>query len=73
MQRAEFKLETLTCPSCAVEIEDMLRATEGVKSVFMMFQLSTVKTEYDKEKVSAEQLEKSIIDLGYSVVSKRVS
>jgi copper ion binding protein len=72
MRRAEFQLETLTCPSCIKKIETTMNKAEGVEAVKVLFNSSKVKVEFDDSKTSAGQLEETIVKLGYPVLSSKV-
>lgn len=73
MKRAEYQLETLTCPSCIKKIESSLSKTEGVGSVKVLFNSSKVKTEFDESQVSTDKLKEIIVNLGYTVLTSKVS
>lgn len=74
MQTATIQLETLTCPSCALKIENAVKAISGVQkeSVKVLFNSSKVKVDFDDEKLSAENIEKAIAALGYEVKKSQV-
>ena len=74
MKSASIQLETLTCPSCTLKINSAVKSVEGVdkESVNVMFNSSKVKLDFDPEKLSVEQIEKSITDLGYEVIKSKV-
>ena len=73
MKKAEFQLETVTCPSCIKKIESTLNKTEGVDSAKVLFSSSKVKAEFDESKISAEKINEVISNLGYSVLSSKIS
>ncbi len=73
MSKAVFQLEPLTCPSCIKKIETTLNKTTGVDKVTVLFNLSKVKTEFDESQIKASQLEERIKNLGYQVLSAKVS
>lgn len=74
MKSVSIQLETLTCPSCTLKINSAVKSVEGVdkESVNVMFNSSKVKLDFDPEKLSVEQIEKSITDLGYEVKKSKV-
>jgi len=74
MKKAVINLETLSCPSCLQKIENALKGLSGVEanSVEVLFNSSRVRTNFDSETVSIEQIEKAIEDLGYPVIRSRV-
>lgn len=74
MSKATIKLETLSCPSCLQKIESAVKGLNGIDkdSVKVMFNSSKVKTEFDEEQLSIEDIEKAIEDLGYPVINSKV-
>lgn len=74
MKQAVINLESLSCPSCLQKIEGGLKRLDGVEkdSVEVLFNSSRVRTNFDADTVSIEEIEKSIEDLGYPVVRSRV-
>ena len=74
MKKATIQLETLTCPSCAMKIENATKAMDGVDkdSVEVLFNSSKLKFYFDDEKVKVEEVEKAIQKLGYEVKKTQV-
>lgn len=74
MKTATIQLETLSCPSCIQKIEGAMKTFEGVdqKTVKVMFNASKLKVSFDQEKVSIEDIEKSITRMGYGVEKSKV-
>ena len=74
MHKATIQLETLTCPSCMQKIDKAVISLEGVdkESVNVSFNTSKVKLNFDGEKVGIEEIEKTIIALGYDVKKSQV-
>ena len=68
-----IQLETLSCPSCLLKIENAVKGLNGVEkeSVKVMFNASKVKTNFDSEIVSLENINKAIEDLGYPVIKSK--
>ncbi|MGI6404895.1 MAG: heavy-metal-associated domain-containing protein [Syntrophaceticus sp.] len=73
MAKAEFRLETITCPTCVKKIEATLAKAKGVESVRVLFNSSKVKTEFDDTQTDAEKLKLLIENLGFTVVNSKVS
>lgn len=73
MAKAVFQLEPLTCPSCIKKIENTLSKKAGVESVKVLFNLGKVKTEFDESQINANHIEETIKNLGYIVLSAKVS
>ena len=74
MNNATIKLETLTCPSCLQKIDAGVKNLNGVvdDSVKVMFNASKVKVAFDSNKITIEEIEKAIENLGYQVIKSRV-
>lgn len=74
MQKAVIHLETLSCPSCLQKIEKAVKGVDGVEkdSVEVLFNSSRVRTNFDAEAVSIEEIEKAIETMGYPVIRSRV-
>ena len=74
MQKAVINLETLACPSCLQKIESAVKRLNGVDqdSVEVLFNSSRVRTNFNANEISIEQIEKAIEDLGYPVIRSRV-
>jgi len=74
MKKATIQLETLTCPSCILKVENATKSVPGVDkdSVKVMFNSSKLKFDFDDEKTSVEEVEKAITALGYQVMKSKV-
>ncbi|MDM5157255.1 heavy-metal-associated domain-containing protein [Bacillus sp. DX1.1] len=73
MTKAVFQLEPLTCPSCIKKIESTLTKKAGVESVKVLFNLGKVKTQFDQSLTNAKNIEETIKNLGYIVISAKVA
>lgn len=74
MSKATLTLETLSCPSCLQKIESAVKGLNGIDkdSVKVMFNSSKVKTDFDEDTLTIEEIEKAIEDLGYPVIKSKV-
>jgi len=74
MSKATLKLETLSCPSCMQKIEGAVKGLNGIDkdSVKVLFNSSKVKTDFDEDTLSIEEIEKAIEDMGYPVIKSKV-
>jgi copper chaperone len=73
MSKAVYQLEPLTCPSCIKKIEGTLSKVAGIESVKVLFNSGKVKTEFDESTVKADKIEETIQNLGYPVLSSKIS
>jgi copper ion binding protein len=62
-----FQVKGMSCPSCEIKIENVLRKIEGVIKVNASLAKSQVTVEYDLAKVDIEKLAAAITKLGYEV------
>lgn len=74
MSKAILTLETLSCPSCLQKIESAVKGLDGVdfNSVKVLFNSSKVKADFDENMLTVKAIEKSIENLGYSVIKSKV-
>lgn len=74
MSKAILTLETLSCPSCLQKIESGVKGLDGVdfNSVKVLFNSSKVKADFDENILTVKAIEKSIENLGYSVIKSKV-
>ncbi len=66
-----YQLDTLTCPSCTMKLEGMLKKTEGVKEYEVLFNSSKIKLEYDENVVDLETIKNNIAKLGFEVLKEK--
>ena len=74
MKKAIIQLETLTCPSCVLKIENAVKVLNGVdkENLKVLFSSSKVKFDFDDTKLSLEEIEKAITSLGYEVKKSQI-
>jgi len=63
-----YKVDGMSCASCAISVETILSSLEGIKTAHVNYANSSVWVEYDPEKVSSSQMQKSISSIGYSLL-----
>ena len=66
-----YQLDTLTCPSCTMKLEGMLKKTDGVKEYEVLFNSSKIKLEYDENVVDSETIKNNIAKLGFEVLKEK--
>lgn len=71
MKTKTYQLETLTCPSCVLKIESMLRKTTGIENSEVLFNSSRVKVTFDETMIPSEEIKTKINQMGYQVVSEK--
>ncbi len=67
MVSKELKVGGISCASCAAKIERTLSSKEGISSVSVNLATNKVFVNFDNEKISINEIEKNIVDLGYSI------
>lgn len=71
MTTVKFQTEPFTCPSCVKKIEKVVGKKDGVESTQVMFNSNKVKVGFDPGRISAEEIARTITELGYPVVSQQ--
>ncbi|MFA5513698.1 MAG: heavy-metal-associated domain-containing protein [Sphaerochaetaceae bacterium] len=71
MKKVSYQLETLSCPTCLLKIEGVLKKTKGVVDFQVLFNSSKVKAKLDESVVSSQQVKQNIEKLGYKVLSEQ--
>ena len=69
LNKQTFKINGMHCASCANIIETRLKKIAGINSVNVNFATETANIEYDKNRVSLAEMNKTITQLGYSLNS----
>lgn len=65
MEKVEFNIEGMHCGGCATGIQMITEQMDGVSSSFVDLDSKKGTVEYDKEKVTPEQMIAEIEKLGY--------
>lgn len=67
-RRDTFPVLEMTCASCAVSVESMLKATAGVKDAAVNFANQTAWIEYDNKLAKPIDLQNAVRSIGYDLV-----
>lgn len=73
MRKVVFGLEPLSCPSCIKKIESALNKLNGVEDAKVLFHSGKVRAQFDDSVIQADELKNLIVNLGYPVLSQKVS
>jgi copper chaperone len=73
MKKIVLGVEPLSCPSCIKKIETALKRTDGVEEAKVMFHSNKVKASFNEEIVDADSIQSVITNLGYPVLSQKIS
>ncbi len=71
MTTKTFQLETVTCPSCIVKIQGMLKKIPGIEESEVLFNSSRVKVAFDEKAIDSTSIKNRIDGLGYRVLSEK--
>ena len=66
-----FKVQGMTCQSCEVLIEDMVKELDGVTKVSLNFRTGRMKVVTDGRAVTAKQIHHMVSDHGYHVYDEQ--
>ncbi|NLY48712.1 MAG: heavy-metal-associated domain-containing protein [Clostridiales bacterium] len=74
MKKASIQLEGLACPSCMQKIERAVKSLDGVDkdTLKVLFNSSKVKLNFDESKLTINQIENAIENMGYEVIKSSV-
>lgn len=72
VKEATVAISGMTCAACAIRIEKGLQKLEGVESASVNLALEKSTVVYDAEKMSFQDIQKKIEDLGYGVITDKV-
>lgn len=71
IQSVTFEVKGMTCNGCASHVESDVNKLPGIVSVDAIYEEATAKIEFDRSKVSLEQIEEVINATGYKIVGKK--
>ena len=71
IKETNLRISGMTCAACATRIEKGLNKLSGVDSANVNLALEKSTVKYDPAKISVEDIEKKIEDLGYGVVTEK--
>ncbi len=69
MQKQIYKIKGMHCASCANTIEKAMKKLPGAQLVSVNFATETLLIEFDETQLSAANLQKTVADLGYKLIS----
>ncbi|MBS4195426.1 heavy metal translocating P-type ATPase [Lederbergia citri] len=67
----QFQITGMTCAACSNRIEKGLKKLDGVQEANVNLALEKARVQFDKEKISFEDIQKKVQDLGYDVVTEK--
>lgn len=63
-----YKVDGMSCASCAISVETMLSSLQGVKHASVNYANSSALVEFDSEKTSTAEFVKAIDQIGYALI-----
>lgn len=66
--KEQYKIVGMTCAACAISVESYLKPQEGIIDVTVNYPNQTVLLEYDHSKVTLENIQQKIKEIGYTIV-----
>lgn len=66
--KKDLQIKGMHCASCALRIENAMKKKNGVSKAVVNFANERAYLEFDPQKVSADEIEKVVIDTGYEIV-----
>lgn len=67
MANTVIHVEGMTCTHCKMSVEKALKTLDGVQGAAVNLEAKTVAIDFDPAVVSAENLKKTISNIGYEV------
>jgi Cd2+/Zn2+-exporting ATPase len=64
----EFRVGTIHCPSCALQLQRRLEAVQGVEGAEVSLLDGVVRVVYDPKRIGTPELEKAVVTLGGQIV-----
>ncbi|GAB4380194.1 MAG: hypothetical protein Kow0075_11340 [Salibacteraceae bacterium] len=71
LQTVTFEVEGMTCNGCATHVENDVNKLPGIVKVEASYEDGIARVEYDRSKVSLEQIEQAINGTGYKVIGRQ--
>ncbi|MSR76121.1 MAG: heavy-metal-associated domain-containing protein [Candidatus Ryanbacteria bacterium] len=68
--KKQFDVGGMHCGSCAAGIQMVLSTQDGIKNAAVSWDNKSGEVEFDDSKVTVEQIQKSVAELGYSATPK---
>ncbi|MFO8235688.1 MAG: heavy metal translocating P-type ATPase [Bacteroidales bacterium] len=69
--KKRFKVDGMHCASCAVSVETMLGAMEGVNTASVNFADESVYVEYDEDTIAPANMKEAVRKIGYELLLER--
>ncbi len=67
-EKTSFPVLNMHCASCAMNVENTVKKMEGVTFSNVNFANATLTVEFDKNRVSPEEIQKNIQEIGFDII-----
>lgn len=71
IQKAEFTINGMTCPSCEEHVNHEVYKLNGIVKTIVSYENGNAVIEFDQTQTSLNQIEEAIIKTGYSIAAKK--
>jgi len=68
-----YRVDGMSCASCASSIESMLGSRDGILSAAVNLAAEQVSVAYDPAIITLAQIEKDVSDLGFKLITRKLS
>lgn len=73
LTKETYRVEGMSCSSCALSIETMLGSLEGIRMASVNLAAEQVSVEYDPHLIHLADIEKKISGLGFTLITRQLS
>lgn len=70
MTKVLFQIDLLECVGCARKIENKINELKGIESIKAFPKLGKIRIVFDSNQVTSQQIEETILLVGYPVYKK---
>jgi len=67
MKRLSFKVDGITCSGCAVDVETVLKNTDGIYGAEASYSTGSVIVDYHQDEINESQVRERIKKLGLKI------
>jgi len=69
MLKKIYRVEGMSCASCASSVESMLASLNGIKSAQINYANASVIVEFDDEKITHQEMQRAVEKIGYKLIT----
>lgn len=68
MEKIELNIKGMHCEGCSTRLEKVLNNLDGVEKANVSLEKAVATIEYNKEKVTLEEIKEAVYDCGFEVI-----